>query len=52
MPVPVLETPPLKVIEVPVALSTEPLLTTGKFEALVLNEMVLDAQTPSGEAEL
>ena len=52
VPVPGEETPPRKVIEVPVAFSTDPLFTTGKLEVWVVKEMVLDAQTPSVEAEL
>ena len=52
VPVPVEETPPLKVIEVPVALRTDPLFTTGRLEVCVVKEMVLDAQTPSVDAEL
>ena len=52
VPVPVVVTPPLKVILVPVAFKTTPLFTTGLLDAWVLKEIVLDAQTPSVAAEL
>ena len=52
VPAPTVVTPALKVAAVPVVLSTEPLLTTGREDELVVKVWDELAHTPAELAEL